>query len=440
MGKTIVVGGGLAGLTTAFYLSKKKQKVTLLEASPKFGGRAYSLFNPEFDDIYDNGQHVMMGCYKNTLSLINDINTNNKIEVQKALEISFVERTGKVFKLKSPKYFYPANLAIALINFKLLSFRDRLKVLGFLLDNLCCNEKDLENITVIEWLIEKKQSSESIKKLWEILIVGTLNITPEKASAQIFSEVLNEVFFSGSMASKMIIPKTGLSELFVNPIIELLQLTGNNVSHHEILREVILSKDRAKKLITSKNEYSTFDNVVLAIPPHSYEKIKFRNENEIENIIIPDFQLMMKEFNYSTILNVHLWLSENPFKEKFYAMIDSDIHWLFNHGKHISLTTSAANSFAEISNDEIISRIYSELEKYFPIFKSKLVIAHKILKEKRATFIPDCASTRLRKKIFPGIKNICFAGDWTDTNLPATIESAVLSGRLAAEEILRKSF
>ena len=68
--KVIVIGGGFAGLTAAAYLAKNKFKVTLLEASPKLGGRAYSFLDKETDTIIDNGQHILMGCYNYTLDFL----------------------------------------------------------------------------------------------------------------------------------------------------------------------------------------------------------------------------------------------------------------------------------------------------------------------------------------------------------------------------------
>jgi hydroxysqualene dehydroxylase len=435
MKRTLVIGGGLAGLTASFYLSKKSH-VTLLEASPKFGGRTYSLLNEELNDIYDNGQHIMMGCYDTTLNLIKNIGSDANIDIQKSLEISFVEENGKITKLKAPKYFYPVNQAIAMLSFKLLSFRDRMRVMDFLLDLICSKDEDLHDLTVIEWLMEKNQNDETVKKLWEVLVVGTLNATPEKASAQLFDEVLRKVFLSGSKASRMIIPKVGLSELFVTPILKYLKDSGNDFINNERLVKIIIDDNRTQRIVTNKTEYTSFDQVIMAIPPHALEKISFENlEGEV---VVPDFQIAMREFNYSSILNVHLWLETNPFKEKFYALVDSDIHWLFNHDQHISLTTSAADYLIEKNNDEIIIEFYSELEKYFPIFNSKMVIAHKIIKEKRATFLPDCASYKLRKNIFSSFENMFFAGDWTDTNLPATIEGAILSGKLAADRVISK--
>ena len=68
--KVLVIGGGLAGLSSAAYLSKNNFKVKLLESSPKLGGRTYSFLDKETNTILDNGQHVLMGCYFESINFL----------------------------------------------------------------------------------------------------------------------------------------------------------------------------------------------------------------------------------------------------------------------------------------------------------------------------------------------------------------------------------
>jgi len=166
------------------------------------------------------------------------------------------------------------------------------------------------------------------------------------------------------------------------------------------------------------------------------DKLKFTCSNPSEENLINRVKEEIGKIEYSSILNIHLWLKENPFKQKFYGLIGSSIHWVFNHGKHISLTTSNANEYSETKNDLIVEKFCSELEKYFPIFKRDLVVDTKVIKEKRATFIPDTQSEIIREKVNSPFTNFIMAGDWANTGLPSTIESAVNSGKAAAEKII----
>ena len=426
MKRVIVVGGGFAGLSASVFLAENNFEVTLLEASPKLGGRAYSLYNQKFDDYYDNGQHILMGCYEETLLFLKKINSTDNIEFQNSLKVPFVQKGGGVVELSTYKKFYPLNLLWGILNYKILSFRERLKVTDFFFDLMCCYSCDLKDKTVKDWLECKRQSENTIKSFWEILVVGTLNTTTEKASAEIFSEVLQRIFLSGNKAATIVLPKTSLEKFYLENANRFINTNNGKIILSERVDRIEVKNNKIFKIVTENKSYSDFDFVIMALPEYAAKKI-MDNSN---------ITLDLPEFEYSSILNVHLWLKENPFKEKFYGFIGSQIHWLFNHGKHISLTTSSADNLINLENSEIIRHFCSEIELYFPIFKAEMMIDSKVIKEKRATFIPDIASTEKRKNFNWQLENFLLAGDWTNTGLPATIESAVLSGKIAASQVI----
>lgn len=425
MKRVIVIGGGFAGLSASVYLSENNYEVTLLEASPKLGGRAYSISgNPEFES-YDNGQHILMGCYEETISFLKKINALDKINFQNNLSIPFLRKGGNKSQLSADKYFYPLNLFWGIMNYKALSVKERLKVIDFFLDLICCASCDLKGMTVREWLTCKKQSSNSIKALWEILVVGTLNTTLENASAEVFSDILKRIFLTGNESAAILLPEVGLTELYCDDASRFINERGGKILLSEKAIRFDSENNVLTRIYTDNNQYDKFDSVVLAVPAYSVEKLV--SESNL-NMDVPKFQ-------YSPIVNVHLKLSENPFGERFYGLIDSKIHWLFNHGGHITLMTSAADQLINMDSQEIIADFITELEKYFPIFQREIIISSKVIKEKRATFIPNTDSSAQRKKINSSLGNVFFAGDWINTGLPSTIESAVLSGRMAADNV-----
>jgi zeta-carotene desaturase len=436
MKNVIIIGGGLAGLTSAFYLSQKKYNITLIESSPKLGGRTYSLYNKTENDFYDNGHHLLMGCYRETLQLINQLKTFDKIEVQENLEVNFIDENSFAYKLKSIKIFYPLNLLLAILNYKAITFKERLRIIDFMFDIAYCFKEDLENLTVLEWLLLKNQSDETINKFWEILVVSIMNTTPERASALIFSNVLKEIFLTGKNSSKFILTKSGLSEIFVNPIENFLSKSQNKIFTNERLEKLMIENNIVKKILTNKNSYEKFDYVILAIPPYSYSRIKFYDEKQ--NEFYPLSQVLSKEFKYSPILNIHIWLNENIFDKKFYGLLNSEIDWIFNNEKHISITKSNAESLIHMDNNSIMDLIYSDLKNYFPNFSKEKVNNFKIIKEKRATFIPNIASNKLRKEIKSEFENLILAGDWLTLEFPATIEGAIMSGKNAVQIIDNK--
>jgi squalene-associated FAD-dependent desaturase len=426
MVKCIVIGGGFAGLSAAAFLSEKNFRVKLLEGSPKLGGRAYSLDIPQYDDIYDNGQHILMGCYENTLKYLKLIGSENLVEFQKNLKVNFVERGGRNFLLSSSSSIYPINLFFAILKYNAIRFRDRLKVLKFFLSIAFSKSSKLKDLTILEWLKKNGQNSATIKSLWEILAIGTLNTSIHKASAAMFAEVLKKMFLSGNKSSLIVLPASGLSDMYCKQTVEMLLNDGSEVHISDSVVELQTDGNMITKIKTRKTEYDDFDFIISAVP--HYSLLKF-----ISNLKLPNYKNL--DLEYSTIINVHLWLKDNPFSESFYGLISSKVHWLFNHNKHITLVTSNANEFSEYSNEELVKLFCEEVEDYFPVFNKDLVFDYKVIREKRATFIPSIKSMAARENLTNSYKNLIIAGDWTNTGLPSTIEGAVKSGLLAAENV-----
>lgn len=419
--KTIIIGGGFAGLSAAVHLTKQGKQATLLEASPKLGGRAYSFRETNNDCIIDNGQHIMMGCYHATLELLDILGAQNTIEIQKNLTVCFTQRGGKTAYLKTESSLYPFNLLMSMLKYSAVPFRKRLEIVSFFARLYFTNINRLKPITVKQWLSWWKQSDLTTKALWEILAIGTMNTRIEDASAYVFADVLKKIFFAGNTAAKIVIPKTGLSGMYCAQAEQYIKDNGGNVRLSEKVERFETDGSRITKVVTDKNEYTGFDNVISAVPSFAYERLV----NERINL------------KYSPILTVHIWLTDNPFDEEFYGLIDSGIHWLFNKGTHITLVTSAAAEHIGKGNDEIMDDFCSELEDYFPIFYRRLVRDYKVIKEKRATFVTSPDTLDTRGVIAPKYANLYLAGDWTNTGLPATIEGAVLSGKKAAEDVIR---
>ncbi len=129
----LIIGGGIAGLTAASILTSKKIPVTLLEASPKLGGRTYSFFDPDTNSNIDNGQHILMGCYKDTLQFIKLVKAENNFHYQENLKLDFITKDNSEFKIDASKGVYPLNLMYALYNYGAFGSKDKITFLKFVL-------------------------------------------------------------------------------------------------------------------------------------------------------------------------------------------------------------------------------------------------------------------------------------------------------------------
>jgi len=422
MKKCVVIGGGIAGLTSAVYLSKAGFNVEVIESSNKLGGRAYSFKDEKTGSVIDNGQHILMGCYKETLKFLRLINAEDNLIYQQKLSVPFLNNQSELFMLEATKLFYPLNLLLGLLNYNLLKSEDKFSLIIFFVKLAFTNKSNLKDITVEEWLLRKNQSSNLIKSFWEIVCVGTLNASIKKASAQLFASILKKIFFRGNFSAAMLVPKYGLSETYCNPAEEYLSKNNARLYFSENVTEIIIEDKTVKKIITTKRTVEDFDYVISAVPYPAL--LKFYSNTQLEKI----------KFENSCIVSIHIWIKENTLTEKFYGLVDSPIHWIFNNDDHLTLVISNANYLVEKDKTEIYEMCVVELKKYTNISKDN-ILHYKIIKEKRATFIPVPEVLSKRPGLKTNINNLFLAGDWTDTGLPATLEGAVLSGKLAADMV-----
>src|SRR5574338_416986 len=426
MKKCLIIGGGISGLTALPIFSSKKIQVTLIESSPKAGGRTYSFIDKESDSLIDNGQHILMGCYNETLKFVRLVGAESNFEYQKNLYLKFLDKSNKQFKIDASKYFYPFNLLSAVFNYGVFDLRDKFTLILFLLKLPFYSKKYIQNYNVKEWLEKENQNKNLIKNFWEILCVGALNSNLEKASAMVFYEILLKIFFKGNFASTIILPKYGLTESIINPAISFIEKNNGKIILSQTVKSVEVKNEKIIAVITDDKIYDDFDFVISAVPLYAFDKIINKNKLDIN-----------LELEYSTILNVHVWVKENNFKEKFYGLLDSRLHWIFVKENHLNIVISDADYLNDKGKEEIFELVIHELTAYGIITKND-VLNYKIIKEKRATFIPDKKILSRRPESKTKIKNLFLAGDWINTGLPSTIESAAKSGRIAAEMILNE--
>jgi zeta-carotene desaturase len=141
-------------------------------------------------------------------------------------------------------------------------------------------------------------------------------------------------------------------------------------------------------------------------------------------------------------------------EEPFLTLLDRTTQWIFNKtllyegaseakagqasaGQHLQLVISASYDLVQKSRAEIIDLCCAELSEVLPATREAQLVKSTVIKEVHATFSPEPGCDRWRPRQRASIPGLFLAGDWTATGWPATMEGAVRSGYLAAEEILR---
>jgi hydroxysqualene dehydroxylase len=434
--RVVIIGGGFSGLAAATTLSERGHSVLILEARAHLGGRAYSFVDAKTGDTVDNGQHLFMGCYRHTISFLKKIGTLDKLKFQTTPRVDFLDRTFGITSFDCPDLPAPMNVLGGLFRLKGLTVGDKLRALK--IGNAIRtsrNGTERNGLTVTEWLTNLKQSDRIKDRFWYPMAVATLNESPDIASARMLKVVLKEAF-SGDRANANIgISSVGLSDLYTIAAREYIESRGGSVETNAPVKSFVIEDGRASAVILKDGRTVEADYFISAVTPQALIKLL------PDNIGAGEFA-HLSQLESSPIISINLWFDRSVTTSEFAGLLGTRIQWLFNKAKisatrsgsnQLAIIISAARNFVGMTKDALVEMAVSELGELIPESRNAEVLHSVVVKEREATLSHTVESDLLRPGPRTGISNLILAGDWTATGLPATIESAVLSGNVAAE-------
>lgn len=429
----IVIGGGFAGLSAASLLAERGRQVLVLDARPRLGGRATAFDDRETGELVDNGQHVMFGCYRETLAFLKRIGADGNVETQPTLEIPFIALDGRRTLLRCPSWLpAPLHLLAGILGWRGLPLRDRLSALR--LAPAIARDAPATQ-TVAQWLRAHGQSERLITALWEPLAVAALNQPIDQAAAAPFARVLAEMFGRDRSAASLVLPAKPLHDMYAEPARAFIERHGGDVRTNALAR--IVADETGVTAVEVRGERIPATAVIAAVPWHALRTV-FEAAPSALAATIANASAMAS----MPIVTVNLWYDRVVMDETFVGLTGRTVQWVFDKRRvfgeassHLSLVISAAEAVAPLTRDELVAIAVRDVAGALPAARLATLVRASVVREKQATFSlspgqPDRPSNRT------GIRGLALAGDWTDTGLPGTIESAVRSGHLAAAEIL----
>jgi hydroxysqualene dehydroxylase len=431
-----VLGGGFAGLAAAVALVSRGARVTLLEARRGLGGRAASFVDEASGEVVDNGQHLFMGCYRSTRSLLETIGSADRLRFQRRLRVDYLE-PGRRSRLTAAPLPSPWHLLAGVMMLKGLGARDRTALLraGPSLRRLASPAacEALESISVSAWLDRLGQTGALRHRLWHPLTLATLNAPPHAAPASLLACVMREGFLAGPGASCLGVATVGLSELCAEPARRWLEARGARVSAGVPVSHLRMGHGRVVAAALRDGTEVPAEAFVSAVPPAALVRL---------GVSLPG----LDRFGTSSILSVNLW-PERPLASlrdlDLAAVLDGRIQWIFNKGRilggstqHLAAVISSASELLARSNDELAAMAWDDLGACLPEARGIGLRRWLVVRERAATFAASVETEPLRPGPRSPWPNLALAGDWTVRGMPATIEAAVRSGHLAADLLM----
>jgi len=440
----IIIGGGLAGLSAGVLLAEHRIPVLIIEAKSRLGGRASSFQDSKTGDIVDYGQHLMIGAYKETEQFLKKIGSFEWLDRQDRLRLDLAHPCMGVASVKCADLPAPFHLLTGLSGFHHLTWFDKFRMFcsGGVL--YCLNPKifpGIDYISVDTLLRRVSQSKNSRRFFWDILTLATLNEHPQRASAALFLKVIREAFLFDRARSQIWLPKTGLSELYTIPAENFIKDRGGQFLMKTRVDQLCFDESGIQFVETSHGRHFYSDFVISAVPAR---QLRGAISDEVAHRYFPT----LDQFTSSAIIGIHLWWDRPVMKNRFVGLLESPIEWVFDksqiydpdlaQGSHLSLVISAANRFVSMSRQELTDMAVREIRRFFPLSRRVQLVRSLVIKNRRATFAQQTGTSRYRLDTETRFPNFLLAGDWTNTGLPATIESAVMSGHQAAKRLLIK--
>ncbi len=433
-----VVGAGFAGLSAAVRLAQAGRRVIVLERRARLGGRATAFHDRETGELVDNGQHVLLGCYTATFEFLRRIGALDRLRVQPQLSLTVVDRDGRASRLVCPNLPSPLHLLGGILEWDALSWRDRLSVLrmGRPL-RLARRELAGEAVraaspgeTVDAWLERHGQTRRIRELLWDPLALAALNQDPRDAAAPPFARVLAEMFGPDPRASAIALPARPLHEMYAEPARQAIHACGGDVRTGA---EAVVNARAGGFTVEAAGERWDVRTVVSAVPWFAAGDVLGRVDAMAGTLAAA------RAMRSSPIVTVNLWFDRPVLDEPFIGLPGRAMQWVFDKraafgqgASHLSLVSSGAEAVLRQTNDELIATAHGELVDALATVRAAALVRATVIREPRATFslAPGQPPRPAATTAVPGL---FLAGDWIDTGLPATIESAVRSGHAAAD-------
>jgi squalene-associated FAD-dependent desaturase len=423
-----IIGAGYAGMAAAAELAAAGRRVTVFEASRTLGGRARAV---ELEGLtVDNGAHIFVGAYRETLRLMTLVGADPDTLLRRVpLRLEY---PGELL-VKAPPHCIPApaplHLAWALLAARGLAWPEKFAAIRFMRGLARERFRLAHDMAAADYLRAARQPKRLVRYLWEPLCVAALNTPIERASMQVFANVLRDSLAAGRAASDFLLPTVDFSRLFPEPAAAFLAAHGGEVRREARIGAITHDADGFRL-----DSHGPYDQVIVAVAPQHLAKLVAG---------LPELAAsvgQVERFAWEPIVGAYLAYPDDvtlPFA--MVGVADGAAQWLFDRGRIygqpglISAVISAHGRHETLDHAALAAAIHADVARVVPGLPPPRW--SRVIVEKRATFA--CTPGVARPPTLTPLPGLLLAGDYVAGDYPATIEGAVRSGVTAAHALLQ---
>ncbi|KAJ8908106.1 hypothetical protein NDN08_008201 [Rhodosorus marinus] len=464
--KTVaIIGAGLAGLSCAKYLTDAGFRPTVYEARDVLGGKV-AAWKDKDGDWYETGLHIFFGAYPNMLKLFEELGIEDRLQWKEhAMTFNMRQETNATANVDGATYSKftfpealpaPLNGIVAILgNNDMLSWDEKVKFAMALLPAIVQGQKYVEECDQYTWTewCQKQGVPDRVNDEVFIAMSKALNfINPDEISASVVLVALNR-FLQEKKGSKMAFLDGAPPERLCKPAVRYIEERGGKVNIERPLKKINLNPDGSVKSITVRNKRKMEDEEVVAdayVSALPVDLVKILFPKEWMNT---EFFSGLENLEGVPVINLHLWFDKKLTDKDQLLFSRSDLLSVYadmsNTCKEyedpnksmLELVLAPAEHYIDKSEEYIVHQTMKELERLFPQHiglkatdRAKL-LKSKVVKTPRSVYKTTKGLEQYRPTQKTPIQNMFLAGDYTKQMYLASMEGAVLSGKLAAQEI-----
>lgn len=437
--RVVIVGGGLAGLSAAEALARQygdRFQITLLEAKRVAGGRAGSFNDPSSGEAVDYCQHVAMGCCTNLLQFVDRCGLAASFHRYRELEFLHPQHPPSRFApsraLPPPLHLAPTLGALNYLN------RSQRSQIRHGLWQLFRSSDSLQFQTAGAWLRANRQSEQTIRDFWDVIAVSALGEQTEVVAMSAVRKVFVDGFAASRGACDVLVPREPLSELFGNRLRASIEQLGVQIETGVPVNCIEPAGDSPAS-VTTRDRGHDADHVITAVPWHAIGKL-------IPGVELADLD-KFAAIPSSSITGLHLWFDTEITDRPHAVMVGTMAQWLFRDpigqrsqdgSVYYQVVISGSGDLKSQPKEQLLETIRGELANAFPRARQAKLLRSRIVTDPNSVFSLSPEVESIRPQAGTALPWLHLAGDWIATGWPSTMEGAVISGRMAADSVVKR--
>lgn len=438
-GTVLIVGGGPAGLAAALGLSAGGHGVTLIEQGAHLGGR---LSSGGAAGLSDSLPPVFMGHHKATLALLRELGKADAAALSGSLRLEFQFTGGRLACLMQPWLPAPFHAILGLMLFRGLPLADRWRLLD-VMERTWEGDPDLpanlDQRTAEDWLTDRKQSERARGEIWTPLARFLVGDDLSAVSAAALIGALTSCFLTARSYGQLVVLADSMQTILVKPLAARLVEAGTTIRLGTAASMVQIERDRVTGVRLTDGSTLTADHYILALPHKQLTAI-------LPERILTHYAYFQQltRLSDSPAVTVHLLVDAALQAPRVVLLARRSFHWMASKpaerpsGTLVSIVATGKPDLLERSDEDLTRLAFEELVYAYPGRDAITLLESRVVRAPRA-FLTMSPGTKIHRPLPQSpFENLLVAGDWTDTGLPATLESAIVSGRRCAELLLMK--